>query len=96
MSLFQKIAGDQVVLIANGVWKQADIYVRNGVLFAAMGGGFIRLMHDGATSKPKVRIDALVTDEKLYRGPHGQLGLEKLEGWQPLAKDKQQRLIGKG
>jgi hypothetical protein len=96
MSLFSKLDGDQVVLINDGVWKQADVYVRNGVLFAAMSGGFIRLMHDGATSKPKVRIDALVMDNKLYRGPHGQLGIEPLEGWQPLAKDKKQRLIGAG
>ena len=57
MSFFKKVEGDAAVLIANGVFKQVDIYTRDGYVFAAYGGGFIRVMADGSTSKAGVSLD---------------------------------------
>ena len=35
MSFFKKVEGDAAVLVANGVFKQVDLYTRDGYVFAA-------------------------------------------------------------
>lgn len=57
MSFFKKVEGDAAVLQAGGVFKQVDLYTRDGYVFAAYGGGFIRIMADGSTSKSGVSLD---------------------------------------
>lgn len=58
MKRFHAIEGEQVILRAGGVFKQADLYylaepdAKKGELFVAGGGGFIRLLTEGKTSKP--------------------------------------------
>ena len=47
MGLFTKCDGDQAVLINNGVYKQVDVYERDGLLYAAIAGGYVRLKYDG-------------------------------------------------
>lgn len=73
MSLFKQIEGDSVVLIVGGVFKVADLYERNGYLFAAHAGGYIRLYANGSTSKDKCGIDTLLFEKPLHADRFGKL-----------------------
>ena len=73
MGLFQQIEGDNAILIERGVFKQADLYSRDGYLFAKASGGFIRLMADGSTSKSSARLEELSIEADLYKDPVGRL-----------------------
>lgn len=65
MGLFKQVEGDSVVVVESGVFKQTDLYTRNGFLFAKSGGGFVRLYADGSTSKARCYIDVLAYEGAL-------------------------------
>ena len=73
MSLFKHMEGDSVVLVTNGVYKVADLYTRNGYLFAAYAGGYIRLYANGSTSKDKCGIETLMFEKPLHADALGRL-----------------------
>lgn len=73
MSLFKQIEGDSVVLTIGGVYKPADLYTRNGYLFAAHAGGYVRLYANGSTSKDKCGIDTLLFEKPLHVDKLGRL-----------------------
>lgn len=59
--LFHRVDDSFAILRGrNGVFRQVDVYVYRGHLFARYGGGFIRLYHKGGTSVPAVFLDDLV------------------------------------
>ena len=93
MALFKHLEGETAILVENGVYKQTDLFVRNGGLFAKAGGGFVRLYADGSTSKAKCRIDALLYDGDLYRDRLGRL-CGPISDAVPLEPAAQQRLLG--
>lgn len=66
MSFFQQSEGNAAIVSEGGVYKQVDIYTREGFLYAKVSGGFVRLMHDGSTSKAKMRLVHLTWDGILY------------------------------
>lgn len=95
MSLFQQIEGDVAVLSQNGVYKQVDVYERDGALYAKHGGGFIRLYADGATSQSKVRLDVLHFEGPLFKDALGRLFChDKAKGVRALDSNNQQKLLG--
>jgi hypothetical protein len=51
MGLFVQSEGDVAVIVNNGVYKQVPLFVRDGLLYAAYGGGYIRLKEDGSTDR---------------------------------------------
>jgi hypothetical protein len=57
--LFSAIDDKQAVIrnTKNGVFKQVKLYERNGDIYAAAAGGFIRLLVDGRTSHPNMKWD---------------------------------------
>lgn len=71
--MFKRIEGDTVILVQSGVYKVADLYERESKLFAAIGGGYVRLYASGTTSKDKLHIDALMLDGPLYKDRLGRL-----------------------
>lgn len=73
MGLFTEAAGQSAVIIEGGVFKQVPVYTRDGYMFAKLGGGFVRLMSDGSTSKPKCRLDYLDFDGTLGTDQVGRL-----------------------
>lgn len=73
MSLFKQIEGDSVVLTIGGVYKPADLYTRDGYLFAAHAGGYVRLYANGSTSKDKCGIDTLLFEKPLHVDKLGRL-----------------------
>jgi hypothetical protein len=77
MGLFQKIEGEAAVLSrSGGLYQQVDLYTRNGLLYAKVAGGFVKLMYDGSTSSSKIRIDTLAWDgDSLWRTPTGALAV---------------------
>lgn len=59
--MFTIIEDGYIVLVKRGLYKPAKVYSRNGYIFAAYGGGFIRLSkNEGATSIPDVKYEDLV------------------------------------
>lgn len=80
MSFFKQVEGEAAVIVQNSVFSQVDIYTRNGYLYAKTGGGFVRLLADGSTSKSKCRLDFLSFEEPLYRDAFGRLCTANAEG----------------
>lgn len=59
--LFHQIDDAVVILRTRGVFRQAKLYERNGVNYAAYGGGFIRLFPaHGGTSVPSVSLVEII------------------------------------
>lgn len=54
MDLFHIIDDAFAVLRSKGVYRQAKLYWRGPQLYAAWGGGFIRILKHGGTSNPNV------------------------------------------
>jgi hypothetical protein len=73
MAFFKQSEGDACIVVSNGVYQQTDVYERDGYLFAKVGGGFIRLMADGSTTKAKTRLEFISFQKDLYRDPLGRL-----------------------
>lgn len=76
MSAFKELPGDTALLVSGGVYRQAPLFERNGVLFAKWGAGFIRLTVTGATSAPAVQMHELVYDGPLFQDQFGRLAIE--------------------
>ena len=70
---FKALEGDTVLLVQSGVWKTADLYELDGALFAKFGGGFIRLKHNGTTSKDGVNFHQMATERQLFQDIFGRL-----------------------
>lgn len=55
MNYFHQIEGGYAILRSRGVFKQVDLYVRDGRVFAQWGSGLIGLMvYQRGTTKPDV------------------------------------------
>lgn len=78
--LFQKVEGENAIVVHNGVYRQCDVYERNGALFAKVGTGFIRLYANGSTSQTKTRLETLAYDGPLFADRLGRLTREAKEG----------------
>lgn len=94
MGFFKHVEGEAAIIIENGVYKQVDLYTRDGTLYAKTGGGFIKLMADGSTTKAKVRLEHLSFEGTLFRDRMGRLVAEDRPGAIPLEEKRQQMLLG--
>ena len=94
MSFFQRCEGSACVLVSNGVYKQVDVYVRDGFLYAATAGGFVRLRADGSTSKAKMRLEFIDFDEDLCEDRLGRLCQKHVRGAVALPGQAAQKLLG--
>ena len=95
MSFFQQVEGEAAVLVVEGVYRQVDLYKRDGWLYAAYAGGFVRLMADGSTSKAKMRLDHMSWGGPLYKDALGRLLAEKAPGALQLDDTKSVLLLGR-
>jgi len=73
MAGFRKLEGEFAVTRSNGVYKQADLYERNGYLYVKHGSGFVQINHTGATSTPKVSLDELNIETPIAMSRLGRL-----------------------
>jgi len=96
MGLFQKVEGSAAILSIGGVYKQVDLYTWDGALFANTSGGFVRLLEDGSTSKPKMQLKHLMLDAELFRDPLGKLYLAGGAGRAQIGAATKQHLLLKG
>jgi len=62
--LFHIIEDSFAIVYCAGVYKQSKLYRRGGHIYAAHGGGFIRLMGGNTTSHPKARWQEIETTDK--------------------------------
>ena len=62
MSDFNPLEG-RVLLVASGVYKQADLFERDSRIFAKHGTGYIALMGSQQTSKNKVHWRDIELDQ---------------------------------
>lgn len=94
MSFFKDIEGDGAVIVEKGVFKQVGLAIRDGYVFARVGGGYIRLMMDGSTSKANVSLDYLSWEGELRRDAYGRLCSPDVNGSKALEPAKAQKLLG--
>lgn len=94
MSFFREIEGEVAILIENGVYKQTQIFVRDEHLYAKAGGGFVRLMADGSTTKAKCQLTFLSWNGQLCRDSLGRLCTPKAAGATALNQDRAVALLG--
>lgn len=93
MGLFKQIEGENAIIVESGVYRQADLYSRDGYLYAKAGIGFVRLYADGSTSKAKCWLDVLTFDKSLYADKFGRLCDASVTGASSLDKTKERRLL---
>lgn len=95
MGLFQQAEGAAAILVENGVYKQVAVFTRNGFLYAAVGGGFVRINADGSTTKAKMRLDTLSYDDPIGIDPMGRLcDLAAVPGAKQLPQEVTMKLLG--
>ena len=95
---FAPIEDSTVVLVNNGVWNEYPLHVYAGMLFAKVGGGFVRINKDGTCSKPGLRVEVLKYERTLFVDRFGRLCVADGEGRRPaLAQpDGTVALLGAG
>lgn len=54
MERFHIIEDGAAILQSKGNFRQVKVYLRGPTVYAAWGGGYIRLMRGGSTSNPNV------------------------------------------
>lgn len=94
MSFFKQVEGEAAVLVEGGIYKQVDVYTRDGFLYAKVSGGFVRMMADGSTTKAKMRLEFMSFDGALCRDKLGRLCTADVEGSTLLEPAKKQLLLG--
>lgn len=94
MSFFQEVEGDAAILVDNGVYRQVPLYKRDGYLYAKHAGGFVRLMADGSTSRPKLRLEFMSISGSLFRDNMGRMCVADRKGSIPLEEKRAQMLLG--
>ncbi len=69
MKFFTQIPEAQAILRQSGVYRQVDLYARDGLVYAKYGAGYVRLAQGGSTSHPK--INWLETDSPVGKITEG-------------------------
>lgn len=93
MGFFKQVEGEAAVLVENGVYKQVDLYTRDGTLYAKTAGGFVKLYADGATTKAKLRIETISWEGALYKDGLGRLLAESRDGAKAIDAPTRQKLL---
>ena len=94
MGLFKPCEGDSAIMVINGVYKPVQLATRDGYLYAAVSGGYVRLHADGSTSQPKMRLDHLDLTTEFHRDQLGRLCLAgTVKDSKPLEQKARQLLI---
>lgn len=91
--MFKHLEGETAILVQGGVHKVADLYERDGKLFAAAAGGYVRLNANGTTSKDKLSIDTLALDAALHVDRFGRLCVAPGDGRKALSEPEAERLL---
>jgi len=91
--MFKRLEGETAVIRIGGVYKVADLYERDGRLFAAAAGGYVRLNANGTTSKDKLAIESLQIDAPLYKDRFGRLCVADADGRSPLMPEEASPLL---
>lgn len=93
--MFQPVQGEAAVMRVKGGFKVADLYERNGYLYAKINGKFVRLMWDGSTTDPNIAIDEMTWDKgTLFHDGTGKLCRVSVPGAKVLPETKAVRLLG--
>lgn len=94
MGLFQRVEGETAIITCGGVFRQCELYVLDGHLFAQVAGGFVRLYADGSTSKPNNVLHKLTWTGELAKDPLGRLALPGTPRTTSLPDDASTKLLG--
>lgn len=94
MGFFKYVEGEAAILVENGVYRQVDLYTRDGFLYAKTSGGFVRLLADGSTTKAKMRLDRMSWTGALHRDMFGRLCTPEAAGARPLETPWAKLLLG--
>lgn len=98
MSFFKKIEGEGAITVERGIFKQTEVYERDGFIYVKAAGGFVRVMADGSTSKlgGSMKLDFITLPDtlKLAKSKFGYLCTTDVPDSKALDKPAQQKLLG--
>lgn len=95
MGLFQQAEGACAVLVQRGTYKQVNLFTRNGYIYAAANGGYVRLNADGSTTSDRLRLETISYDDPMGVDAMGRLvDLAMVPGSKPLPQEVTQKLLG--
>jgi hypothetical protein len=95
MAFFKEVEGEAAIVVSNGTYKQVPLFTRDGYIYAKVGGGFVRLMSDGSTTKAKMRLDFMTwTAGELRRDEVGRLCTDDVPASRALDDKRQSLLLG--
>ena len=95
MSGFRQREGDFAITSSGGVYKQVDVFERDGFLYVRHGSGFVQVSYDGSTTKATVRVDELnLLDGSLVCNATGRLAFAEanVAGARTLPADRAAKL----
>lgn len=93
MGFFKEVEGEAAIIVSRGVYKQVPLYTRDGFLYAKVGGGYVRLMHDGSTTKDKTRLDFMTWSGVLRRDTYGRLCTPEVKGSKEIDPQRERLLL---
>ena len=96
MSYFKEVEpeGSVAIVSRNGVYQQCPLYTRNGMLFAKVGAGFVRLAANGSTSHPGTCLDTLIYDGEICQDQFGRLCEPSFPKAKPIPAQAKTLLLG--
>lgn len=94
MSFFKQVVGEAAILRENGIFRQVDLYTRDGYLYAKFGSGFVWLAADGSTTKAKVALDHMSWTGQLCHDRYGRLCTNDVPEAIPLEAQRATLLLG--
>lgn len=73
-TFLKDIEAEAAIVVMNGVYKQVEMAERDGLLYVKTGGGYVKVKHDGSTSKASLRLVHMSwSGDRLARTPTGDL-----------------------
>jgi hypothetical protein len=98
MSFFKKIDGEGAICVEKGVYKQTEVYERDGFIYIKAAGGFVRVMADGSTSKlgGSLKLDFMTMPDsiRLAKSRYGYLCTAEVPDSKLLDKPATAKLLG--
>lgn len=85
--MFKRLDGDNAVVEKGGVWKPADVYEMDGMLFVKAQGGFVRVKGDGSTSVPGLTLRWLAREKPLFADKWNRLCVNYAPGRKKVTLD---------
>lgn len=71
--MFRELTGDTAVIAHRGTYRVAQLFEWQNGIYARIGNGYVRLYHNGTTSRDGFRLIHMTWDRPLFADKFGRL-----------------------